>query len=132
MDPVSRGMIFVCPRASRVEVFFDPRGTVALVAGGRPLVYATVGTRAVNRACRPQGSLSGVPKGDLRERTEATRLTCVVPRSGRFEVHTIAVTGREVGSTVAVLVAGLRRVVLSAVLESHGSRIFYGRGCRTG
>jgi hypothetical protein len=132
MDPAWRGTVFACPRASRVVVFFDPRGTVALVAGGRPLVYGTVGTRAVNRACWPQGSLRSVPKGDLRGGNEAMTLTCVVPRSARFEVHPISVAGGDIGSAVAVLVGDLRRVVLSAVLEPRGSRIYYGRTCRTG
>jgi hypothetical protein len=40
------------------------------------------------------------------------------------------VGGREVGSTVAVLTADLRTIVLSAVLEPGGSRIYYGRACR--
>jgi hypothetical protein len=133
MDPASRGSVFACPPTSRIEVFFDPHGTVAVVAGGRPLVYGTVGTRAVNRACQPRGRLNDVPRGALRARYEATTLTCAVPRSARFDVHPIIVTGREVGSTVAVLVANLRGIVLSAVLEPRGSRVYYdGRACRTG
>ena len=45
----------------------------------------------------------------LRPRNDAVTLTCAVPRSARFEVHP---TGREDGSTVAVLVADLRSIVL--------------------
>jgi hypothetical protein len=130
MDPTSRGTVFACPRTSRVEVVFDPRGTVAIMAGGRPLVYGSVGTRAVNRVCRPRGRLRGVPKGTLGEHDAATTLTCAVPRSARFEVHPITATGREVGTTVAVLAANLHRIVLSAVLEADGSRVYYGRACR--
>jgi hypothetical protein len=44
--------VFACRGAHRVEVFFDPRGTLALVAGGPPGAYRTIGNRAVNRACR--------------------------------------------------------------------------------
>lgn len=132
MDPVSSATVFDCPHTGRVEVFFDPRGTVALVADGRPLVYATAGTRAVSRGCRSRGRLHGVPKGVLSERNEATTLTCAVPRAARFEVHPIAVSGAEVGTTVAMLAADLRRIVLSVVLEVGGSRIYPGRTCRTG
>jgi hypothetical protein len=32
---MSQGTVFACPRARRVEVFFDARGMLALVAGGR-------------------------------------------------------------------------------------------------
>jgi hypothetical protein len=130
MDPASRATVFDCPRAARVEVIFDPRGTVALVSGGRPLVYGTVGTRVVNRSCRSQGRLHGVPKGVLRGHHGATTLTCVVPASPRFEVHPITAGGREIGSTVALLEPDLRSIVLSAVLEPSGSRIYYGRACR--
>ena len=129
MDPTSRATVLACPHTSRVEVSFDPHGTVALLSNGRALVYGTVGTRAVNRACRPQGRLRSAPKGVLRPRNDAVTLTCAVPRSARFEVHP---TGREDGSTVAVLVADLRSIVLSVVLERSGSRIYYGRTCRTG
>jgi hypothetical protein len=132
MDPASHDTVLACPGTGRVEVRFDPRGTVALVSGGRPLVYATVGTRAVNRACRPRGSLNRAPRGILRGHNEATTLTCAVPRSARFEVYPITVTGREVGSTVAVLVANRRSIVLYVVLESRDSRIYYGRACRAG
>lgn len=132
MDPVSSATVFDCPHTGRVEVFFDPRGTVALVADGRPLVYGTVGTRAVSRGCRSRGRLPGVPKGVLSERNEATTLTCAVPRAARFEVHPIAVSGAEVGTTVAMLAADLRRIVFSVVLEVGGSRIYPGRTCRTG
>jgi hypothetical protein len=131
MDPVSQGTVFACPRAGRVKVFFDPRGTVALVAGGRPLAYGTIGTRAVNRACRSRGRLHRVPTGALGERNQATTLTCAVPRSVRFEVHPIAMAGHEVGSIVAVLMPDLRRILLAAVLEPNGSRIYYSRACHT-
>ncbi len=131
MDPPSNRTLFACPRASRLEVFFDPRGSVALVAAGRPLVYGTVDTRAVNRGCRPQGSLSAVPRGILNERVVATRLTCVVPRSARFAVRRIGIAERGVGSIVAVLLAHPRSIALSAVLEPGGSRLYYGRACRT-
>jgi hypothetical protein len=131
MDPVSSATVFDCPHADRLEVFFDPRGTVALVADGRPLVYGTVGTRAVGRECRSHGRLHGVPKGMLSERNEATTLTCAVPRSARFEVHPITVGGGEGGTTVVVLAADLRHIVLSVVLEPSGSRIYSGRTCRT-
>lgn len=131
MDPVSSATVFDCPHAHRLEVFFDSRGTVALVAGGRPLVYGTIGTRAVNRGCRSHGRLHGVPKGVLSQRTEPTTLTCAVPRSARFEVHPIAVGVGEGGTTVAVLAADLRHIVLSVVLEPGGSRIYHGRTCRT-
>jgi hypothetical protein len=130
MDPASRATVFACPRSTRVQVFFDPRGTVALVSAGAPLVYGTVGTRVVNRSCQPRGRLHGVPRGVMRGQVVATTLTCVVPGSPRFEVHPITVTGREVGSTVAVLEPDLRSIVLSAVLEPGGSRIYYGRACR--
>jgi hypothetical protein len=132
MDPVSSATVFACPHAGRVEVFFDPRGTVALVANGRPLVYGTAGTRAVSRRCRSRGRRHGVPKGVLSERTEVTTLTCAVPRSARFEVHPNTVSGAEVGTTVALLTADLRRIVLSVVLEVGGSRLYPGRTCRTG
>jgi hypothetical protein len=132
MDPVSRAAVFACRGADRVEVFFDPRGTVALVAGGRPVVYGTAGTRAVNRACRWRGRLAGVPSGAMRERGRVGKLTCSLPPSSRFEVHPITVGDREVGSTVAVLTGDLRRILLSAVLERGGSRLYYGRACRVG
>ena len=132
MDPVSSATVFACPHTRRVEVFFDPRGTVALIAKGRPMVYGTVGARAVSRRCRSRGRLHGVPKGVLSERNKATTLTCAVPRAVRFEVHPIAVSGAEVGTTVALLAADLRRIVLSVVLEVGGSRIYPGRTCRTG
>jgi hypothetical protein len=112
MDPVSSATVFDCPHADRLEVFFDPRGTVALVADGRPLVYGTVATRTVSRGCRSRGRLHGVPKGVLSERNETTTSTCAVPRAARFEVHPIAVAGGEVGSTVVVLAADLRHIVL--------------------
>jgi hypothetical protein len=131
MDPVSSTTVFACPHAGRVEVFFDPRGTVALIANGRPLVYGTAGTRAVSRRCRSRGRRHGVPKGVLSERTEVVTLTCVVPRSARFEVHPNTVSG-EVGTTVALLAPDLRRIMLSVVLEVGGSRIYPGRTCRTG
>jgi hypothetical protein len=132
MDPVASATVFACPHAGRVEVFFDPRGTVALIANGRPLVYGTPGTRAVNRRCRSRGQRHGVPKGVLSERTEVTTLTCAVPPSARFEVHPNIVSGAEVGTTVALLAADLRRIMLSVVLEVGGSRIYPGRTCRTG
>jgi len=132
MDPVSSATVFACPHTGRVEVFFDPRGTVALIANGRPLVYGTAGTRAVSRRCRPRGKRHGVPKGVLSERTEVTTLTCAVPRSARFEVHPDTVSGAEVGTTVALLAADLRRIMLSVVLEVGGSRIYPGSTCRTG
>jgi hypothetical protein len=130
MDPAPRAAVFACPRVARVEVIFDPHGTVALLSGGRPLVYASVGTRVVNRACRSRGRLQGVPKGVMRGHIGATTLTCVVPASPRFEVHPITVGGREIGSTVALLEPNLRSIVLSAVLEPGGSRIYHGRACR--
>jgi hypothetical protein len=132
MDPVSSATVFACPHAGRVEVFFDPRGTVALIADGRPLVYGTVGTRAVSRRCRLRGRPHGVPKGVLSERTEVTTLTCAVPRSARFEVHPNTVAGAEVGTTVAVRAADLRRIVISVILEAGGSRIYLADTCRTG
>jgi hypothetical protein len=132
MDPVSLGTVFACPGARRVEVFFDPRGTVAVVAAGRPLAYGAIGTRAVNRACRSRGRLHGVPTGALGERNQATTLTCAMPRSVRFEVHPITVAGRETGSSVALLTTHLRRILLAAVLAPNGSRIYYSRACRTG
>jgi hypothetical protein len=49
---MSQGTVFACPRARRVEVFFDARGMLALVAGGPPVAYRTIGNGAVNRACR--------------------------------------------------------------------------------
>jgi hypothetical protein len=132
MDPVSSATVFACPHTGRVEVFFDPHGTVALIADGRPLVYGTAGTRAVSRRCRSRGQRHGVPKGVLSERTEVTTLTCAVPPSARFEVHPNTVSGAEVGTTVAVLAPDLRRIILSVVLEVGGSRIYPGRTCRTG
>ena len=130
MDPARSGTVYACPDARRVEVVFDPRGTVSVVSERRPLVYGTFGTRAVHRACRPHGVMRGVPKGTLSERTDATKLACALPRSARFEVHAISVGGREVGSMVVVLEASLKRIVLSAVLEPDGSRLYYGRACR--
>jgi hypothetical protein len=130
MDPAPRATVFACPRVARVEVIFDPRGTVALLSGGRPLVYGSVGTRVVNRSCRSRGRLHGVPKGVMRGHIGATTLTCVVPASPRFEVHPITVGGREIGSTVALLEPNLRSIVLSAVLEPGGSRVYHGRACR--
>jgi hypothetical protein len=53
-----------------------------------------------------------------------------VPGSPRFEVHPITVAGREIGSTVALLEPNLRTIVLAAVLEPRGSRIYHGRACR--
>jgi hypothetical protein len=132
MDPVSRGTVFACPSAGRVAVPFDPGGTVALVASSGPLVYGAIATRAVNRACRSLGRLHRVPTGALRERKRAATLTCILPRSARFEVHPIVAAGRELGSTVAVLDRGLRRVLLLVVLEPRESRIFYAGACRTG
>jgi hypothetical protein len=132
MDPVSSATVFACPHAGRVDVFFDPRGTVALIANGRPLVYGTVGTRAVSRRCRLRGRPHGVPKGVLSEHTEVTTVTCAVPRSARFEVHPNTVAGAEVGTTVAVRAADLRRIVLSVILEASGSRIYLADTCRTG
>lgn len=131
MDSVSRGTVFSCPVAGRVDVFFDPRGTVAFVAGGRPLAYGTIDTRVVNRACRARGRLHGVPTGALGERDEAITLRCDVPRSVRFELHPITTAGRAVGSIVAVLMPDLRRILLAAVLETSGSRIYYSRACLT-
>jgi hypothetical protein len=131
MDPVARDTVFACPGAGRVAVAFDPRGTVALVAGGGPLVYGAVATRAVNRACRSLGGLHQVPAGVLRERRRAARLTCILPRSARFDVHPIVAAGRELGSSVAVLDSSLRRVLLLVVLEPRDSRIFYASACRT-
>jgi hypothetical protein len=132
MDPVSSATVFACPHTGRVEVFFDPRGTVALIANGRPLVDGTAGTRAVSRRCRSRGRRDGVLKGVLSERTEATTLTCAVPASARFEVHPNTVSGAEVGTTVALLAVDLRRIMPSVVLEVGGSRIYPGRACRTG
>jgi hypothetical protein len=68
----------------------------------------------------------------LRERKRAAKLTCILPRSARFDVDPIIAPGRELGSTVAVLAGGLRRVLLLVVLEPRESRIFYARSCRTG
>jgi hypothetical protein len=130
MDSVSRSTVFSCPTAGRVDVFFDPRGTVAFVSGGRPLAYGTVDNRVVNRACRARGRLHGVPTGALGERDQAITLRCDLPRSVRFELHPIAMAGRAVGSTVAVLMPDLRRILLAAVLETSGSRIYYSRACR--
>jgi hypothetical protein len=132
MDPVSQGSVFACPSPRRVEVSFDPGGTVALVASTGPLVYGAIATRVVNRACRSLGRLHRVPTGALRERKRAAKLTCILPRLARFEVHPIIAAGRELGSTVAVLDGGLRRVLLLVVLEPRESRIFYARSCRTG
>jgi hypothetical protein len=131
MDPVSQGTVFVCPSARRVEVSFDPGGTVALIARTGPLVYGAVATRVVNRSCRSRGGLHLVPTGALQEHKRAATLTCFLPRSARFDVHPIMVAGRELGSTVAVLDGGLRRVLLLAVLEPRESRIFYAGACRT-
>lgn len=131
MDPVSQGTVFVCPSAGRVEVSFDPGGTVALIASTGPLVYGTVATRVVNRECRSLGGLHLTPTGALQEHKRAATLTCILPRSARFDVHPIMVAGRELGSTVAVLDGGLRRVLLLAVLEPRASRIFYAGECRT-
>jgi hypothetical protein len=128
MDPVSRDTVFACPSAGRVAVAFDPGGTVALVACSGPLVYGAIATRAVNRACRSLGRLHRA----LRERKRAATLTCILPRSARFEVHPIVAAGRELGSTVAVLDGGLRRVLILVVLEPRESRIFYAGACRTG
>ena len=69
--------------------------------------------------------------GALGERDQAITLRCDTPRSVRFELHPIATAGRAVGSTVAVLMPDLRRVLLVAVLETGGSRIYYSRACRT-
>jgi hypothetical protein len=132
MDPVSRSTVFACPGTDRVVVSFDPHGTVAVVGGGHALVYGTVGTRAVNRACRSLGSLHGVPAGALRERDEATILTCVLPRTVRIEVHPLGLDGRDVGSVVAVLTSDLRRILVSAVLDLAGSRIYYASACSMG
>jgi hypothetical protein len=132
MDPASRDTVFACPSAGRIAVAFDPGGTVALIAGSGPLVYGAIATRAVNRACRSLGRLNRVPTGALRERKRAATLTCILPRSARFEVHPIIEAGRELGSTVAVLDSGLRRVLLLVVLEPRESRIFYAGACRTG
>lgn len=100
--------------------------------GTAQVCYGTIGTRAVNRACRSRGRLHGVPTGALGERSQATTLTCAVPRSVRFGVDPITMAGREVGSTVALLMPDLGRILLSAVLEPRGSRIYYSRACRTG
>jgi hypothetical protein len=132
MDPVTRDTVFACPSAGRVAVPFDPGGTVALVASSGPLVYGTIATRAVNRACRSLGRLHRVPTGALRERKRSATLTCILPRSARFDVHPLTAAGRELGSTVAVLDGGLRRVLLLVVLEPRESRIFYAGACRTG
>jgi hypothetical protein len=132
MDPVSHGTVFACPRVDRVLVSFDPHGTVAVVGGGQALVYGTVGTRAVYRACRSLGSLYGVPAGALEERGAATTLMCAVPRTVRFEVHPLTVDGRDAGSVVAVLTSDLRRILVSAVLSPDGSRIYYASACRPG
>jgi hypothetical protein len=129
MDPVSRSTVFACPGADRVLVSFDPHGTVSLVGGGHALVYGAMGTRAVNRACRSLGSLHDVPAGALRERDEATRLTCALPRTVRFEVRPLRLDGRDVGSVVAVLTSDLRGILVSAVLDRAGARIYYGSAC---
>jgi hypothetical protein len=120
MDPVPRGTVFVCPPAEHLLVSFDPHGTVAVVGAGHALVYGTMGTRAVNRACRSLGSAHGMPVGALRERDEATMLTCALPRAVRFEVHPLRFDGRDVGSVVAVLTSDLRRILVSAVLDLAG------------
>jgi hypothetical protein len=132
MDPVARATVFMCPSAGRVEVSFDPGGTVALVARSRPLVYGAVATRVANRACRSLGRLHRVPTGALREHRRAAKLMCILPRSARFDVHPIVVAGRELGSRVAVLDRGLRQVLLVVVLEPRESRIWYGSACETG
>ena len=129
MDAVSRGRVFACPRARRIEVSFDPDDTATVLAASGPLVYAAVTTRAVNRACRSVGRLQGVPTGALREHTSAAMLTCLLPRRARFAVDPIVVAGRERGSTVLVLDRGLRRVLLLVVLEPRESRIFYAGAC---
>jgi hypothetical protein len=121
MDPAPAGTVLACPSAGRVEVSFDPSGTVALVAGGGPLVYGAVATRVVDRACRSVGRLHRVPTGALRERKRAATLPCILPRSARYELHAIGSAGRGPGSAVAVLDGGLRRVLLLVVLE-HASR----------
>ena len=131
MDSPSAGTLFACPRATRLRVSFDPSGTIALVGAGRPLVYGTVGTRAVNRGCEARGSLSGVPKGVLEERTAPATLTCIVRGSARFVVRPIGGEARAVGSVIAVLAPNLHSVMLSAVLEPTGSRLYYGSACRT-
>jgi hypothetical protein len=132
MDPVSRATVFTCPAAGRVEVSFDPGGTVALLGSSGPLVYGAVATRVVNRACRSLGGLHRMPTGTLREHRRAARLTCLLPRSARFDVHPIVVAGHELGSSVVVLDGGLRRVLLVVVLEPRESRIFYGSACEKG
>jgi hypothetical protein len=132
MDPVAQGGLFVCPSARRVEVSFDPGGTVALVASRGPLVYGAIATRVVNRACRSLGRLHRAPTGALRERTRAATLTCILPRSARFDVNPIIAADRALGSTIAVLDGGLRRLLLLVVLEPRESRIFYAGACRTG
>jgi hypothetical protein len=131
MDSPSAGTLFACPRATRLQVSFDPRGTVALVGAGRPLVYGAVGSRAVNRRCEAQGNLSAAPTGALEERTAPARLTCTVRGSARFVVRPIDGGARAVGSVIAVLAPNLHSVVLSTVLEPTGSRLYYGRACRT-
>jgi hypothetical protein len=131
MDPVSRGAVFTCPAVDRVLVSFDPHGTVALVGGGHPLAYGTIGTRAVFRACRSAGSLHLLPAGALAEHDEATTLTCGVPSTVRFEVHPLMLDGRDAGSVVALLTADLRRILVSAVLSASGSRLYYASACRT-
>jgi hypothetical protein len=128
MDPVSHPTVFACAGARRLEAYFDPTGTVALIAGGRPLAYGTAGTRAVSRGCAPLGRLRGVPTGALRERDAATTLTCTLPPSVRLELHPLG----DNGSTVAVLSHDLRRILLSAVLTSSGSRILYAAACHAG
>jgi hypothetical protein len=55
-----------------------------------------------------------------------------LPSSVRFEVHRMTMAGREVVSTVAVLLPDLRRILLSAVLQPRGSRIYHSRACRSG
>src|SRR5919198_6258417 len=49
MDAVSRGTVFVCPRARRLEVVFDPRGTMTFMAGGRPPPPWATGAPVVDR-----------------------------------------------------------------------------------
>jgi hypothetical protein len=104
---------------------------MALVAGGRPLAYGTIGTRVVNRACRSVGHLDGVSAGALGERDRATTLTCALLGSVRIELHPITEHGDgEVGSGVVVLSPSGHRVVLAAVLVASESRLYYTRACR--
>ena len=80
MDPVPRARLVSCPHAGRLEVQFDPRGTVTLVAGGRSLAHGTIGTRAVNRACRRLGRMRRATAGTTRQRNQRTALTCASAR----------------------------------------------------